>query len=53
MDPISIMSRYAPTDGTKVDQASFGFKLAIDPVPHRRYKQAMFQIAELHLRRRR
>lgn len=52
MDPISIMSRYAPADGAALNAAGFGFKLIVEPVPHRRYKDAMFRIAELHLRRR-
>lgn len=52
MDPITIMSRYAPADGVLLDDAGFGFKLVVEPVPHRRYRDAMFRIAALHLRRR-
>jgi hypothetical protein len=52
MDPISFMTRFAPTNGIALDNAGFGFKLNVEPVPHRRYKDAMFRIAELHLRRR-
>lgn len=52
MDPISIMARYAPAEDVALDNAAFGFKLVVDPVPHRRYKDALFHIAELHLRRR-
>lgn len=52
MDPVSIMSRYAPANGVPLDNSGFGFKLVVKPVPHRRYKEAMFHVAELHLRRR-
>ncbi|MDR1995641.1 TniB family NTP-binding protein [Azonexus sp.] len=52
MDPIAIMSRYAPADGVPFDTAGFGFKLVVEPVPHRRYKDALFHMAELHQRRR-
>lgn len=50
MDPIAIMSRYAPVEGVPLNEAGFGFKLVVEPVPHRRYRDAMFRIAELHLR---
>lgn len=50
MDPLSIMSRYAPPEGVVAESPSFGFKLIVEPIPHRRYRDAMFRIAELHLR---
>ena len=52
MDPISIMTRFAPGDRGEFDPLGLGFKLAMDPLPHRRYKEAMCAIAELHLRQR-
>lgn len=52
MDPMSLMARFAPEPGMVLDKAGFGFKLIIEPVPHRRYRNTMFRIAELHLRRR-
>jgi DNA transposition AAA+ family ATPase len=50
MDPQTLMARFAPTEG--VADSNIGFKLVVDPIPHRRYKEAMFTIAELHVRRR-
>jgi len=52
MDPRSIMTQFAPSEVLVRDEAVTGFKLVADPIPHRRYKEAMFSIAELHLRRR-
>lgn len=52
MDPISIMTQFAPGDRVQPDSPGLGFKLTIDPLPHQRYKEAMFRMAELHLRRR-
>lgn len=52
MDPISLMTQFAPGDWVQPDSPGLGFKLTTDPLPHQRYKEAMFRIAELHLRRR-
>lgn len=52
MDPINILSRYAPGDRVHPDLPGQGFKLVLDPLPHRRYRQAMYAMAELHVRRR-
>jgi type II secretory pathway predicted ATPase ExeA len=46
------MTRFAPEDQFRAELPGFGFKLSMAPLPHRRYKEAMFRIAELHLRRR-
>lgn len=53
MDPLLLMSRFAPNSGKVVGDGNFGFSLKIDPIPHRRYRDAIFRMAELHLRRRR
>lgn len=52
MDPVSVMTRYAPGDRVQSGSSGYGFKLVMDPLPHRRYKEAMYAMAELHLRRR-
>lgn len=52
MDPVSVMTRYAPGGGVQPGSPGYGFKLELDPLPHRRYKDAMYAIAELHHRRR-
>lgn len=58
MDPISLLTRYSPGAAQNHDanepsrSASQGFKLVTDPLPHRRYREAMHAIAELHARRR-
>lgn len=51
MNPVSIMARFAPENHGE-ESAIYGFKIVIPPLHHRRFKAAMFQIAELHLRRR-
>lgn len=51
MNPASIMARFAPENHGE-ESALYGFKIVIPPVPHRRFKASIFQIAELHLRRR-
>lgn len=53
MDPLLLMNRFAPDNGKVSGNGNLGFSLKIDPIPHRRYRDAMFRIAELHLRRRR
>lgn len=53
MDPLLLMSRFAPDRGKLAGNGNLGFSLKIDPIPHRRYREAMFRMAELHLRRRR
>lgn len=52
MDPISIITRYSSGDSVSSDSQGHGFKLVADPLPHRRYKEAMCAIAELHQCRR-
>ncbi|WP_153117771.1 TniB family NTP-binding protein [Rhodocyclus tenuis] len=52
MDPLSIMTQFASGDRVQPDSPGVGFKLAIDPLPHQRYREAMSRVAELHLRRR-
>lgn len=52
MDPVSIMTRFAPEKHLCPEKPGFGFKLVGKPIAHRRYKEAMFRIAELHVRRR-
>lgn len=55
MDPVAILSRYAPGDRVHPGLSALpghGFKLVLDPLPHRRYREAMHAMAELHLRRR-
>lgn len=53
MDPLQLMNRFAPDSGKLVGNGNLGFSLKIDPIAHRRYRDAMFRMAELHLRRRR
>lgn len=53
MDPLLLMSRFTPDREKLAGNGNLGFSLKIDPIPHRRYREAMFRIAELHLRRRR
>jgi type II secretory pathway predicted ATPase ExeA len=51
MDTQILLERYAP--GELLGQSALrGFKLVCNPLPHRRYKEAMYAIAELHQRRR-
>lgn len=52
MDPVTIMSRYSPGDRVNSALSAHGFKLVLDPLPHRRYREAMHAMAELHVRRR-
>ena len=52
MDPIALMTRFAPEDRVQPNSPGFGYKLIMDPFNHRRYKEAMYAIAELHQRRR-
>jgi type II secretory pathway predicted ATPase ExeA len=51
MDPVSVMTHYAPGDRVHPGSSGLGFRLAIDPLPHRRYREAMYAMAELHARR--
>lgn len=41
-----------PEDHSIGNLPVLGFKLVLDPLPHRRYKEALYQMADLHLRRR-
>lgn len=52
MDPTTLLSRYAPGDRIHSDLPGHGFKLVIEPLTHRRYREAMHAMAELHVRRR-
>ncbi|MBM3116411.1 TniB family NTP-binding protein [Jeongeupia naejangsanensis] len=51
MDPLDLMTRFAPTTPHGVPER-LGYKLLVEPIRHRRFQNAMFQIAELHHRRR-
>lgn len=53
MDPRELMNRFSPVDRSENPSTEYGFKLRIDPLPHRRYREAMFRMAELHQQRRR
>lgn len=53
--PIELMTRYADfRDGVESagDNALWGFKLQTAPIPHRRFREGMFRLAELHHSRR-
>lgn len=52
MDPLTIMSRYAPGDSVDTGLPGHGFKLVLDPLPHWRFRKAMHAIGELHASRR-
>lgn len=52
MDPQILLTRFAPKGAELGPDAELGFKLLVDPLPHERYREAMFRIAELHKRRR-
>lgn len=52
MDPLLIMTRFASGNEVNPDSPGHGFKLVIDPLPHRRYREAMHAMAELHVCRR-
>ncbi|MHB1401833.1 MAG: TniB family NTP-binding protein [Thiobacillus sp.] len=51
MDPIEMMARFAPTDYVDPGALGYGFKIVMEPVPHRRFAEGMFRMAELHKRR--
>lgn len=53
VDPKEIMIRFAPLNRMESQSDGYGFKLRMDPLPHRRYREAMFRMAELHQQRRR
>lgn len=53
MDPTIMMAQFAPAaSGPRLQEAPLGFKLGGGPLPHRRYREAMFRMAQLHHRRR-
>lgn len=51
MDPVTMMARYAPRDSVDLDVPGYGYKMIMEPLPHRRFREAMFRLAELHKRR--
>jgi hypothetical protein len=51
MDPLSMMIQFAPTGSFTSDKV-LGYKLRLEPICHQRFRKALFQIAELHHRRR-
>lgn len=51
MDTQILLERYAPGEILR-QSVSRGFRLVCNPLPHRRYKEAMYAMAELHQRRR-
>jgi len=48
--PLELMTKYADIeDGAEqADQALCGFRLKTDPIAHRRFREGMFRLAELH-----
>lgn len=52
MDPISLMGQFTSNPAFAADDPANGFKLLVEPIPHRRYREAMFRMAELHHQRR-
>lgn len=52
MDPVEMMARFAPRDRVDANVLGYGFKLVMEPLPHRRFAEGMFRMAELHKRRR-
>lgn len=53
MDPLSVMTRFAPRQDLNCSAIDPAFKLRLEPIPHQRFGTAMWAIAELHQRRRR
>lgn len=51
MDPLSMMIQFAPATGFASDKV-LGYKLLLEPICHQRFRNALFQISELHHRRR-
>lgn len=51
MDPLIMMKKFVPAAGITSDRV-LGYKLLLEPICHRRFRSALFQIAELHHRRR-
>ena len=49
MDPAQIMAQYAPMVGSETTSL-LGFKLNASPILHRRFRNGIFQIADLHHR---
>lgn len=50
MNPADLMTRFAQR--AHAIDGGCSFQLATEPLPHRRYREAMYRIADLHLRRR-
>lgn len=50
MDPVTMMAQYAPRDSVDPDAPGYGYKIVMEPLPHRRFRAAMFSLAELHKR---
>lgn len=48
MDPTSFMAQFSADGGGR---PGAGFKLATKPIPHRRHREALLSIADLHQRR--
>lgn len=53
MELEQLFQRFAPVNRTDGLSTEYGFKLQMEPIPHRRYREGMFRMAELHQRRRR
>ena len=51
MDPIEMMACFAPKGPADADVLGYGFKIVMEPLPHRRFAEGMFRMAELHKRR--
>lgn len=55
LPPLEVMQRYGYREalpGDQVDTSLWGFKLRTPPIPHRRFREGMCRIAELHHGRR-
>lgn len=55
INPVDLMARYANAgkgDPPFADQVPWGFKLQTSPIPHSRFQEGMFRLAELHHGRR-
>lgn len=51
--PFELMARYAGQEALETGNSTlWGFKLQTTPIPHRRFREGMFRIAELHHGRR-
>src|SRR5574340_524754 len=52
MNPVDLMARYAPRNVAGEPGICPGYKMVADPLPHARFRTAMYRISDLHQRRR-